>query len=1557
MIEATRSNADKTEWTANYKFRKGQYNEYMSGDRLYTRIVTDRKVGDGRGEVVIIDERTKEVTIVKKNIPAFNETTYQAIATNLVFIEAADREPNLVDFDLSADFTETLSLPVIGSLTMITQAAGINFGVVNDGDRIRLMVGKPIDVGGTFKANGKVDKEKYDQITQGSIKEQFSQYKDAMHKTVEENGENKTKKQKLVLSSLTFSLLAGVSFEFQIYHEYSSQKGGKTSFEFTGASGYFGIMIDFKFTTYIWVVCVPMYFGVAADLEVVIELGVSVDEGKHIPFTMDYNQSFFDDLINNSHFDFIVRAVLNINCFVGVGICGVIGARGGISLQCKFIAAPLVAQRYSNVRPLGFSFTGCIKVWLDVVLFSIPIPVYQWLDEPFTLGYFEDIKAVFPHDNTKSNNSSAVKENSDNLYGAKNTQLKPKPRFSSNTKFVANDNKIEDGLLGGTYEEDGLLGGTYESDEIITLLENVYDISEPHIVDIDITNHNKALLLYLDDDANRGDLDRTTLKYMIYDKTNTANPWSEPRIIQDDLTADFSPNICEGNLEYIITWASRPDPVDESTNKADLLRKMEIYTARFNVNPFDSAGIGFRDDDGDGNIDIERLTKDNSYDYSPNAVYYEELDGHDYVCVYYLKKDDVVDIDETDDVNDGEELLDQAQTEVNNSQLMYMIYGNPDGDTSAADYDDGKRWLRDYCFDYELVSSTMTPDQMRDFILNTWQGQRIKNLSIADVGGINPNNLNNPRISDYKVTNAKIANTDEYVDELEELQNQLDALPEDDVIQRTALFIAFIGNHPGILPVYNTVVYNVDADGDPNTIDDTEMYVKIASGSDVKTIRLTNNQVSDTMPKILYVNNNQQYLFWIQNESMIKMLSLNSLIEKARAVNHFNNDLPSPNINIMTTDKVLLGDKISNIYPFVDRNNNVYVAYQQNSDSNATTDETVTSGEINVRQDLYVAGLIRTELDATETDRSEAYSWSNPVRFTDNSKFNDLPTAVDIDGELLLVNNQYNFRTEGEDYIIENSNLVAMTFKPKSSIEALNVDVAFDSENADGSKKYKVSINIQNTGLSAANGYDYNGTISYDNQNLVNINGTSDETLIPGNSSVIGGKSSGASTISGTKYTTPDIYITLSKEQQRHIDKVKLNLNIKEHGIVDQGINYEGDVFNVKEKYRFDTFNIYTDSSEVYGQKLRVEKVGDDFVLRGHLENVGNIDSKGDAKIYIYDQKDWDNPIAVSDYIDLQMSKQMKIDVPISDSVVKDLNRGIKDYLVYVKNDAGDTLSNWELATLNIREPYKFKVNDSSDTIKLKVGETLKLNTTFEPADKYTGATILYSVEDADIARSGDNTLYGVAVGETTLHLTTKEYGGKHQLNVIVEEQNNGGGRSYSGGGSSGGGGGAGPALPYDASINTMTTNAVKANSLTIDARVNNVHWIYDPISNRFRLNVDVNGAVAPMTNGFITITDVKEQDVQGVKQQVATVDTYFFDVNGNMITGWLKTADNKWYFFENQKTINEGKMVYGWRKVGNNWYYFLDDGSMLVNAMTPDGEYVGADGAWIAPVVYATQQ
>lgn len=66
--------------------------------------------------------------------------------------------------------------------------------------------------------------------------------------------------------------------------------------------------------------------------------------------------------------------------------------------------------------------------------------------------------------------------------------------------------------------------------------------------------------------------------------------------------------------------------------------------------------------------------------------------------------------------------------------------------------------------------------------------------------------------------------------------------------------------------------------------------------------------------------------------------------------------------------------------------------------------------------------------------------------------------------------------------------------------------------------------------------------------------------------------------------------------------------------------------------------------------------------------------------------------------------------------------------------------------------------------------------------------------------------------------------------------------------------------------------------------------------------------------------------------------ETYYFTSNGYVKTGWL-SVNNNWYFFK-----NSGCMV------TSNWagsYYLDSDGKMKTNAFTPDGYYVGSDGAY----------
>lgn len=68
----------------------------------------------------------------------------------------------------------------------------------------------------------------------------------------------------------------------------------------------------------------------------------------------------------------------------------------------------------------------------------------------------------------------------------------------------------------------------------------------------------------------------------------------------------------------------------------------------------------------------------------------------------------------------------------------------------------------------------------------------------------------------------------------------------------------------------------------------------------------------------------------------------------------------------------------------------------------------------------------------------------------------------------------------------------------------------------------------------------------------------------------------------------------------------------------------------------------------------------------------------------------------------------------------------------------------------------------------------------------------------------------------------------------------------------------------------------------------------------------------------------------------------YRNDDQTEMKNQW-KSIGNKWYYFD-----GDGYMKTGWFQQGGKWYYCNEDGEMLANTRTPDGYYVGADGAWV---------
>lgn len=99
----------------------------------------------------------------------------------------------------------------------------------------------------------------------------------------------------------------------------------------------------------------------------------------------------------------------------------------------------------------------------------------------------------------------------------------------------------------------------------------------------------------------------------------------------------------------------------------------------------------------------------------------------------------------------------------------------------------------------------------------------------------------------------------------------------------------------------------------------------------------------------------------------------------------------------------------------------------------------------------------------------------------------------------------------------------------------------------------------------------------------------------------------------------------------------------------------------------------------------------------------------------------------------------------------------------------------------------------------------------------------------------------------------------------------------------------------------------------------------------------------------------------------------YFFDANGNMVTGWYP-VNGQWYYLNPADGAEQGVMLTGWVRDAsyNGWFYLNESGAMLtgwqqINGIwyylnpisdgtrgimavntTIDGYYVNADGAWV---------
>lgn len=598
VIYDSYANKELKAYTAQYDSASGTYSAaldmstLMPGNRLYMRVKTDKATS----KYVRYDEQGNLINTV--NDADLNSTTYSDVYTGYSFSQKTTEDMPLPEQQVSPlDNMDFSSLPLLGSTGMNFDFPFVSVAVEKTDTGYRMSIGfSPLQIADTVRsthltkfagAGGTYYKDMFSiahpfKTFASGIKESFSHI--AALKDMGKKGLDAAKKAAGALGAPTwkFDMQLGVYIEFTYMELTNSTTGYKyTEAVFTGVGGYIGVSGGFQMTWYtiLPVVFLPAYFGIEIDASLLGYFGAATDTSKPKVTYNDATKATVD--FNNylSKFNVSVRMSAGVQVYVGVGLAGVLGLRGGGSVEVMGQYEPS-----DVVSDWGCMITFKAGIWIDLFLFSIPL---QYTFPELKYGSFKEYA-----DASQKIQAAAMESAGFTLreaYSDRDSVWMP-PESSVQSAFSESSS--------------------------YTLVSDGYEHPDVQLLKL---SDGSIFMAFLDTDSSRTDLERAVLKYSVYKDGS----WSEPVVVQNDGTADFQPSICEmDNGEVMISWLST-DPADEKSGEAeDYLSSMEVYTAVVDYDAENPVS------------EITRLTTDEYYDYLPISVY-DDVTGDR--AVYFVK--------------------------------------------------------------------------------------------------------------------------------------------------------------------------------------------------------------------------------------------------------------------------------------------------------------------------------------------------------------------------------------------------------------------------------------------------------------------------------------------------------------------------------------------------------------------------------------------------------------------------------------------------------------------------------------------------------------------------------------------------------------------------------------------------------------------------------------------------------------------------------------------------------------------------------------------------------
>ena len=249
-------------------------------------------------------------------------------------------------------------------------------------------------------------------------------------------------------------------------------------------------------------------------------------------------------------------------------------------------------------------------------------------------------------------------------------------------------------------------------------------------------------------------------------------------------------------------------------------------------------------------------------------------------------------------------------------------------------------------------------------------------------------------------------------------------------------------------------------------------------------------------------------------------------------------------------------------------------------------------------------------------------------------------------------------------------------------------------------------------------------------------------------------------------------------------------------------------------------------------------------------------------------------------------------------------------------------------------EPVVLEIEDGAESLNL----TAKAQQTLQVQCAPWGALctdLRYRSSDSRVATVDENgTVTAVGNGSCTIEVYSPKLLLKDEITVHVSGAQGG---SQGSGSHSGGSGSSGRKTAADR-VSELYASGLPTWVETGGRWIQNADgsWSYQT-------------GTSPMTNRWVCIYNPYADERRRQKRY----GWFKFGPDGRMLTGWVTDVDGNIYYLNPASDGTRGMMLIGWQQIDGRWYYFSKDegsgtmGALLRNTITPDGYHVDQTGAW----------